>query len=319
MPRPSLTDPQPERELGCPAEQRLRQEQPPKVSYCGYPGRQSPDIYARNASIARFIILITQSRSSSTYLTESLLSNQMRLPNIRLATVNEAEPFFADPLDLVPYWSWLARCNTALAFLSDVHQLACGEHARRWRHCSRVRWCAQQPNTATAPPTTPCFLVAKIFPGNCDPSKVHSSTKTTSISLDVLLHHAGSKVVVMQRSAREQSCSKRWARLTGDFGTAREAGHSTFGFSDRATALGRVGHSAANTVGYARFKAMHCNGTSEGEDDAADQAHAAAWFQRIRQGLARVGKRYLNVSFEDNTQRHEELMARISRFLAEDL
>lgn len=67
----------------------------------------------------------------------------------------------------------------------------------------------------------PCFLVAKIFPGNCDPSKVHSSAKTTSTSLDRLLHHPGSKVVILQRSAREQACSKRWARLTGDFGKVR--------------------------------------------------------------------------------------------------
>ena len=293
------------------------------MTYCGYPGRQSPDIYARNASVARFIVLVTESRSSSTYLTESLLSNQMRLPHIRLATVNEAEPFYADPLDLAPYWSWAARCHMALSFLSDVHQLACGEHARRWRHCSRVRWCAQQP-TPPVPPSTPCYLVAKIFPGNFDPSKVRScQVKTSSRSLDVLLvllRHAGSKVVVMQRSAREQACSKRWARLTGDFGTAREVGHSrSTGASDRATALGRVGHNATNAIGYARFKEAHCNSTSEGEDETGDQAHAAAWFHRIRQGLARAGKRYLNVSFEDNTKRHEELMARIGHYLAEDL
>ena len=114
----------PEEEGGCPTKKRI-----PSV-LCGYPGRQQG---ANAWKTARFLFVVSEQRSSSTLLAQSLVDNEMHLPNALFRSINHGEPFFADPADITAPWSYESRCSPGcnrlpgrcpLYFLGDMHQTA---------------------------------------------------------------------------------------------------------------------------------------------------------------------------------------------------
>ena len=160
----------------------------------------------------------------------------------------------------------------------------------------------------------PCDLVVKIFPKNCNFANTGASMQVLEpprfyqrefrMLLGMLRLNQG-RVIVLQRHAEASACSTRFAFHVGKFEDARqgpvEPGHW------------HQARSANSAAAYEAFKKHSCNGTQL--DDAARRTDL--WFSTVRRWLDHLGKPYLNVSFEENTQRHEETMGRVGRFLAQ--